>query len=244
MSTGSISGNWGLWGPLAERYCQGRPRRVLALDGGGIRGHSGRSCGPARPRRSSFHPRCSHGILLTRPSRSSSSTAARPPTTTLPSSRHSHSSKVSWKAQNRHPRAIPVRATRWSHIVRRTTAEAPRLGPVLRRAPPHQGRDRDLSGVQDARQRSRRGSCSGAGENSAHVRDRVFRQPSRYPVHASYRRYSPRTRVRDRARLIARQWRASTPCCCSPSGASSPASISRRSSHSWGSCSPRPCSSW
>src|SRR5262245_24912672 len=29
--------------------------------------------------------------------------------------------------------------------------------------------------------------CSGAGENSAHVRDRVFRQPSRYPVHASYR---------------------------------------------------------
>ena len=38
MSTGSISGNWDLWGPLAERYCQGRPRRVLALDGGGIRG--------------------------------------------------------------------------------------------------------------------------------------------------------------------------------------------------------------
>src|SRR5262249_45287338 len=30
-------------------------------------------------------------------------------------------------------------------------------------------------------------TCSGAGENSAHVRDRVFRQPSRYPVHASYR---------------------------------------------------------
>jgi len=29
--------------------------------------------------------------------------------------------------------------------------------------------------------------CSGAGENSAHVRDRGFRQPSRYPVHASYR---------------------------------------------------------
>jgi hypothetical protein len=46
--------------------------------------------------------------------------------------------------------------------------------------------------------------CSGAGENAAHVRDRVFRQPSRYPVHASYRRCSPRTRVRDRARLIAR----------------------------------------
>jgi hypothetical protein len=33
--------------------------------------------------------------------------------------------------------------------------------------------------------------CSGAGENSAHVRDRVFRQPSRYPVHASYRPLGP-----------------------------------------------------
>src|SRR5262249_37305678 len=29
--------------------------------------------------------------------------------------------------------------------------------------------------------------CSGAGENAAHVRDRVFGHPSRYPVHASYR---------------------------------------------------------
>jgi hypothetical protein len=38
MSTGSIEGNWDLWGPLAERYRQTRPHRLLALDGGGIRG--------------------------------------------------------------------------------------------------------------------------------------------------------------------------------------------------------------
>src|SRR5262245_59349499 len=29
---------WALWGPLAERYRKGNPRRILALDGGGIRG--------------------------------------------------------------------------------------------------------------------------------------------------------------------------------------------------------------
>jgi hypothetical protein len=29
---------WELWGPLAERYREERPRRILALDGGGIRG--------------------------------------------------------------------------------------------------------------------------------------------------------------------------------------------------------------
>ena len=29
---------WELWGPLAERYRQPGPRRILALDGGGIRG--------------------------------------------------------------------------------------------------------------------------------------------------------------------------------------------------------------
>jgi hypothetical protein len=29
---------WELWGPLAERYRSERPRRILALDGGGIRG--------------------------------------------------------------------------------------------------------------------------------------------------------------------------------------------------------------
>ena len=29
---------WELWGPLAERYRTERPRRILALDGGGIRG--------------------------------------------------------------------------------------------------------------------------------------------------------------------------------------------------------------
>ena len=29
---------WELWGPLAERYREPRPRRILALDGGGIRG--------------------------------------------------------------------------------------------------------------------------------------------------------------------------------------------------------------
>jgi hypothetical protein len=38
MSTGSIGGNWDLWGPLSERYRQARRHRVLALDGGGIRG--------------------------------------------------------------------------------------------------------------------------------------------------------------------------------------------------------------
>ena len=30
--------NWELWGPLAERYRAERPRKILALDGGGIRG--------------------------------------------------------------------------------------------------------------------------------------------------------------------------------------------------------------
>jgi hypothetical protein len=30
--------HWELWGPLADRYRGGRPRRILALDGGGIRG--------------------------------------------------------------------------------------------------------------------------------------------------------------------------------------------------------------
>src|SRR5438067_1935177 len=29
---------WEMWGPLAERYQEERPRRILALDGGGIRG--------------------------------------------------------------------------------------------------------------------------------------------------------------------------------------------------------------
>lgn len=29
---------WDLWGPLADRYREERPRRILALDGGGIRG--------------------------------------------------------------------------------------------------------------------------------------------------------------------------------------------------------------
>src|SRR5215475_2909709 len=42
------------------------------------------------------------------------------------------------------------------------------------------------------------GTCSGAGENSAHVRDRVFRQPSRYPVHASYRPMESGDAVDDR----------------------------------------------
>jgi uncharacterized protein len=30
--------DWGLWGPLADRYREPGPRRILALDGGGIRG--------------------------------------------------------------------------------------------------------------------------------------------------------------------------------------------------------------
>ena len=30
--------DWSDWGPLADRYRPTRPRRVLALDGGGIRG--------------------------------------------------------------------------------------------------------------------------------------------------------------------------------------------------------------
>jgi|tagenome__1003787_1003787.scaffolds.fasta_scaffold20860101_1 predicted acylesterase/phospholipase RssA len=34
----TVEHNWELWGPLAERYRTERPRRVLALDGGGIRG--------------------------------------------------------------------------------------------------------------------------------------------------------------------------------------------------------------
>src|SRR5215470_6092857 len=38
MADGSMPGNWDLWGPLAERYRTPRPRRALALDGGGIRG--------------------------------------------------------------------------------------------------------------------------------------------------------------------------------------------------------------
>jgi len=38
MANGSIPENWALWGPLAERYRTLRPRRALALDGGGIRG--------------------------------------------------------------------------------------------------------------------------------------------------------------------------------------------------------------
>ena len=29
---------WRLWGPLADRYREPRPRKILALDGGGIRG--------------------------------------------------------------------------------------------------------------------------------------------------------------------------------------------------------------
>jgi uncharacterized protein len=33
-----MSGDWGVWGHLADRYREPRPRRVLALDGGGIRG--------------------------------------------------------------------------------------------------------------------------------------------------------------------------------------------------------------
>lgn len=34
----TIDGNWELWGPLADRYRSPRRHRVLALDGGGIRG--------------------------------------------------------------------------------------------------------------------------------------------------------------------------------------------------------------
>jgi hypothetical protein len=33
-----VAENWELWGPLAERYREEHPRRILALDGGGIRG--------------------------------------------------------------------------------------------------------------------------------------------------------------------------------------------------------------
>lgn len=38
MPTGTNWGHWDLWGPLAERYRTARRHRVLALDGGGIRG--------------------------------------------------------------------------------------------------------------------------------------------------------------------------------------------------------------
>ncbi len=37
MSTGGEQ-QWDLWGPLAQRYREEQPRRILALDGGGIRG--------------------------------------------------------------------------------------------------------------------------------------------------------------------------------------------------------------
>jgi len=37
VSTGGQQ-QWDLWGPLAERYREEQPRRILALDGGGIRG--------------------------------------------------------------------------------------------------------------------------------------------------------------------------------------------------------------
>jgi hypothetical protein len=37
VSTGGEQ-QWDLWGPLAERYREEQPRRILALDGGGIRG--------------------------------------------------------------------------------------------------------------------------------------------------------------------------------------------------------------
>src|SRR5438874_1178764 len=30
--------SWEWWGPLADRYRERRPRKILALDGGGIRG--------------------------------------------------------------------------------------------------------------------------------------------------------------------------------------------------------------
>jgi len=33
-----VYGDWAAWGPLAERYSEPGPRRILALDGGGIRG--------------------------------------------------------------------------------------------------------------------------------------------------------------------------------------------------------------
>lgn len=34
----AMEGRWELWGPLADRYRTARPRRILSLDGGGIRG--------------------------------------------------------------------------------------------------------------------------------------------------------------------------------------------------------------
>jgi predicted acylesterase/phospholipase RssA len=33
-----VADDWAAWGPLADRYRTARPRRILALDGGGIRG--------------------------------------------------------------------------------------------------------------------------------------------------------------------------------------------------------------
>jgi predicted acylesterase/phospholipase RssA len=36
--TGKSEPSWELWGPLADRYREPRPRKLLALDGGGIRG--------------------------------------------------------------------------------------------------------------------------------------------------------------------------------------------------------------
>jgi predicted acylesterase/phospholipase RssA len=38
VMTGQSEQSWDLWGPLAERYRERRPRKILALDGGGIRG--------------------------------------------------------------------------------------------------------------------------------------------------------------------------------------------------------------
>lgn len=36
--TSGVEHRWELWGPLADRYREPRPRKILALDGGGIRG--------------------------------------------------------------------------------------------------------------------------------------------------------------------------------------------------------------